>query len=199
MGFDADGRITGMHCRVLADAGAYAGFGGALALGPTRTMAQGVYAIPVIRYDVAVALTNTTPMGAFRVRAGRKRPNSSSGSWTLPPASSGSTRSSCAAATCCRPSRVLHDRDGHDLRRRRLREPLEEAIRLAGYEQLRAEQAARRASGDRWQLGIGVGVYVEVTAGGGPSSAPSRCTRTARRPSGWARRGTGRAMRRRSP
>ena len=66
MGFDDDGRITGMRCRVLGDAGAYAGFGGALAIGPTRMMAQGVYRIPAIRYDVAVVVTNTTPMGAFR-------------------------------------------------------------------------------------------------------------------------------------
>ena len=75
LGFDTEGRITGMHCRVLGDAGAYAGFGGALAMGPTRMMAQGVYRIPHIRYDVAVAVTNTTPMGAFRGRAGRRRPS----------------------------------------------------------------------------------------------------------------------------
>ena len=42
------------------------GFGGMLAIGPTRMMAQGVYRIPKIGYDVAVALTNTTPMGAYR-------------------------------------------------------------------------------------------------------------------------------------
>jgi carbon-monoxide dehydrogenase large subunit len=48
MGFDEEARITGMHCRVISDAGAYAGFGGALALGPTRMMAQGVYRIPTI-------------------------------------------------------------------------------------------------------------------------------------------------------
>ena len=35
----------------VGDAGAYAGFGGALALGPTRMMAQGVYGIPKIAYD----------------------------------------------------------------------------------------------------------------------------------------------------
>jgi carbon-monoxide dehydrogenase large subunit len=44
---------------------------------------------------------------------------------------------------------------------------LDEALALAGYEQLRAEQAARRSRGDRWQLGIGVATYVEITAGGG--------------------------------
>ena len=48
VGFDGDARITGMRLRVLGDAGAYAGFGGALALGPTRNMAQGVYAIPAL-------------------------------------------------------------------------------------------------------------------------------------------------------
>jgi len=168
MGFDGDGRLTGMHCRVLADAGAYAGFGGALALGPTRMMAQGVYAIPRIRFDVAVAVTNTTPMGAFR-GAGR------------PEAAEFLERMMDIAA-------VELGVDPVDLRRRNLlpafSEPfttvmgttydvgdyekaLDEVLRLAGYEALRAEQAARRASGDRMQLGVGVGVYVEVTAGGG--------------------------------
>jgi carbon-monoxide dehydrogenase large subunit len=44
---------------------------------------------------------------------------------------------------------------------------LDEAVRLSGYGDLRAEQAERRARGDRLQLGIGVAAYVEITAGGG--------------------------------
>jgi carbon-monoxide dehydrogenase large subunit len=43
---------------------------------------------------------------------------------------------------------------------------LTEALRLAGYEQLRAEQAVRRRRGDRMLLGIGLAAYVEITAGG---------------------------------
>ena len=66
LGLQRDGRITGLRARVVGDAGAYAGFGGALALGPTYIDGQGVYDIPTIAYDGAVALTNTTPMGAFR-------------------------------------------------------------------------------------------------------------------------------------
>ena len=168
LGFDTEGRITGMHCRVLGDAGAYAGFGGALAMGPTRMMAQGVYRIPHIRYDVAVAVTNTTPMGAFR-GAGR------------PEAAEFLERMMDLAAADL-------DIDPVELRRRNLlptftepvrtvmgteydtgdyQEALEQALRLAGYDDLRAEQAARRASGARRQLGIGVAVYVEITAGGG--------------------------------
>jgi carbon-monoxide dehydrogenase large subunit len=168
MGFDSEHRLTGMRCRVLGDAGAYAGFGGALAIGPTRTMAQGVYAIPAIRFDVAVVVTNTTPMGAFR---GAGRPE--------------------AAEYLERMMDIAADQLGVDpveLRRRNLLAPfegayttrmgtsydngnyqlaLDEAVRAAGYEQLRAEQAERRRRGDRWQLGIGVSVYVEITAGGG--------------------------------
>ena len=168
MGFDEDARITGMRLRVIGDAGAYAGFGGALAIGPTRMMAQGVYKIPAITYEVGSALTNTTPMGAFR---GAGRPE--------------------AAELLERVMDVAADELGVDpveLRRRNLlpsegfplttvmgttydsgdyRLALDEAVRLSGYEELRAEQEARLKRGDRRVLGIGVSVYVEVTAGGG--------------------------------
>jgi carbon-monoxide dehydrogenase large subunit len=168
MGFDTDGRITGMHCRVLGDAGAYGGFGGALAMGPTRMMAQGVYRIPRIRYDVAVAATNTTPMGAFR-GAGR------------PEAAEFLERMMDLAA-------AELGIDSVELRRRNLLPPftepvntemgtvydtgdyqkaLDEVLRLARYDDLRKEQAQRRATGARRLLGIGVAVYVEITAGGG--------------------------------
>jgi aerobic carbon-monoxide dehydrogenase large subunit len=168
MGFDDDAHITGMHLRVVSDAGAYAGFGGALAIGPTRMMAQGVYRIPAIRYDVAAALTNTTPMGSFR---GAGRPE--------------------ASELLERVMDLAADElgiDPVDLRRRNLLGPegfplttvmgttydsgnygaaLDEVLRLAGYDQLRADQEARLKRGDRVVLGIGVSVYVEVTAGGG--------------------------------
>ena len=66
LGLRRDGTIVGLRCRMVGDAGAYGGFGGLLALGPTRMMAQGVYHIPQIGYDVAVVVTNTAPMGAYR-------------------------------------------------------------------------------------------------------------------------------------
>jgi carbon-monoxide dehydrogenase large subunit len=45
--------------------------------------------------------------------------------------------------------------------------PLGEALRIAGYDEVRAEQAARRARGDEVCLGVGVAMYVEITAFGG--------------------------------
>ncbi|HZQ58957.1 MAG TPA: xanthine dehydrogenase family protein molybdopterin-binding subunit [Acidimicrobiales bacterium] len=170
MGFRRDGTITGLRCRVIADTGAYAYFNGALAMGPTRMMAQGVYRVPAIAYDAAAVLTNTTPVGAFR---GAGRPE--------------------AAAMLERLMDLAADEldiDPVEIRRRNLlsadqfpyatrtgvtydsgdyRAALDEAVRLAGYDELRAEQARRRAAGDPRLLGIGVAVYVEITAGGGSS------------------------------
>ena len=59
---------------------------------------------------------------------------------------------------------------------------LDLVLEAAGYDELRAEQAARRAAGDVRQLGIGLSCYVEVTAAGRrrASSARSRCSPTAR-------------------
>jgi len=167
LGFDGDLRLTGMRARVVADSGAYAGFGGALALGPTRMMAQGVYRLPRLRFQAVAALTNTTPMGAFR-GAGR------------PEAAQMLERAMDVAA-------AELGVDPVDLRRRNLLAPgdfpfttttgvvydsgdyaaaLDRALEMADYDALRAEQARRRREGGPRQLGIGVSTYVEITAGG---------------------------------
>jgi len=167
LGLTRDGTIVGMRCRMIGDAGAYAGFGGILVLGQTKTMAQGVYHIPKIAFDVAVVVTNTTPMGAYR---GAGRPE--------------------AAAFLERIVDMAADELGMDpveLRRRNFIQPdefplttlmganydsgeyeraLDEVLRIGGYDALRREQAARRERGDRLQLGIGISCYVEVTGAG---------------------------------
>ena len=66
LGLTQDGTITGLRLRVLGECGAYAGFGGALAVGPTYMMAQGPYEIPRLRFDAIAVMTNTAPVGAFR-------------------------------------------------------------------------------------------------------------------------------------
>jgi carbon-monoxide dehydrogenase large subunit len=167
LGLTADGIISGLRCRVIGDAGAYAGFGGGLAEWSTYLMSQGVYRVPATRFDVAVALTNTVPMGAFR-GAGR------------PEAAALLERMMDLAA-------VELDLDPAEIRRRNLLAadefphrtstgatydvgdyalPLRSVLRLADYEALRAEQRSRRDRGDVTQLGIGLAVYVEITGGG---------------------------------
>ncbi len=167
LGLKRDGTFVGMRCRMIGDAGGYGGFGGILVLGQTKTMAQGVYHIPQIAFDVAIVATNTTPMGAYR---GAGRPE--------------------AAAFIERIVDMAADELGLDpveIRRKNFIQPeefplttvmgadydsgdyeaaLNEALRLADYDALRTEQARRRQNGDRLQLGIGVACYVEVTGGG---------------------------------
>jgi carbon-monoxide dehydrogenase large subunit len=168
LGLTREGKITGLRARVVGDCGAYAGFGGALAIGPTHTMSQGVYAMDKVAYSAAVAATTTTPMGAFR---GAGRPE--------------------ATAHLERIMDIAAEELGLDpveIRRRNFFDPasfplttipganydigdydlpLREALRLADYAKLREEQASRREAGDPVQLGIGISVYVEITAGGG--------------------------------
>ena len=168
LGLLRDGTFVGMRCRMIGDAGAYGGWGGILVLGQTKLMAQGVYHIPKIAFDVAIVATNTTPIGAYR---GAGRPE--------------------ASAFLERIVDMAADELGIDpaeLRRKNFIQPeefplttvtganydsgdyegaLDEALRIADYAALRREQAERRARGDRTQLGIGVSCYVEVTGGGG--------------------------------
>ena len=169
LGATADGTFTGLRVRLVGDAGAYPTIGSFLPAG-TKRMSNGTYRFPAIQFDVAVAVTNTTPMGAYR---GAGRPE----------------------ATALLERLVDHaahelDIDPIELRKRNFlptdafpfttltgltydtgdyTTPLDVAAREIGYEAVRAEQAERRRRGDRMALGIGVAAYVEITAGGGAS------------------------------
>ncbi|UAL31618.1 xanthine dehydrogenase family protein molybdopterin-binding subunit [Nocardioides rotundus] len=168
LGLDDEGRITGMHARVVGDCGAYAGFGGTFASGSTRTMAQGPYRIPALRYDGISALTNTAPMGAFR---GAGRPEAAAlleRVMDLAAAEVGLPPEELRRRNFVSPddfpweshAGATYDSGDYDL-------PLTEALRLADVEGVRAEQARRREAGARWQLGVGLASYVEITGFGG--------------------------------
>ena len=167
MGFKRTGEIVGLRARVIGDAGAYGGFGGFLAMGPTRNMAQGPYKIPKIRFDVAVALTHTSTTGAFR---GAGRPEATSLLERLMDMGAdelGLDPAEIRRLNFLQPEQfpyttltgMLYDCGEYE-------QALDKALAASGYAELRAEQATRRARGDRLQLGIGVSSYVEITAGG---------------------------------
>lgn len=170
LGLTREGKITGLRARVVGDAGAYAGFGGALPINLTYLMASGVYAIPVVGFDVAAAVTNTTPTGAFR---GAGRPEAAAHLERImdiaadelgvdPVELRRRNLLDPSAFPVTTPTGAVYDSGDYDL-------PLREALRLADYDKLREEQARRRESDGPVQLGIGVSVYVEVTAPGGGS------------------------------
>jgi carbon-monoxide dehydrogenase large subunit len=166
LGATRDGRLVGLRARVVADIGAYPGIAMILPF-LTGQMSSGVYAIPAIEYEADCVVTNTTPLGAYR---GAGRPE--------------------AAAMIERAMDMLAVElgiDPADLRRRNLiaadtfphttaggatydsgeyETALDKLLEISAYRELRAEQAKRRQGGDRVQLGIGLSVYVEVTAAG---------------------------------
>ena len=164
LGVNNDGKIVGLDSEVIAAAGAYPAIGAILPM-LTQMMTPGVYEIPKVRYDAKTVLTNNTTVGAYR---GAGRPE--------------------ATQLIERVLDVAADKIGMDpaeIRRLNFMQPqtfprttitganydsgeyakaLDAALSASGYDDLRAEQTARRASGDSKQLGIGVSSYVEVTA-----------------------------------
>ena len=166
MGLKRDGTIVGVRVKIYADGGAYPTIGAFLPF-LTRTMSQGVYEIPKVEFTSWSAATNTTPTAAYR---GAGRPE--------------------ATAFLERIIDIAADELGIDpveIRKQNFIPPeafplstvtganydvgeyakaIDEACRIAGYDELRREQAERRERGDVRQLGIGVSAYVEVTAGG---------------------------------
>ena len=162
IGATREGKLVGLEVAVLGDAGAYPGQGAGLPV-YTGQMSSGVYDIPKVHFTARTAATNTTVVSSYR-GAGR------------PEAISLIERVMDMLAA------ELHV-DPAELRRRNLvtdfpfttatgvtydsgdyHAALDGALEAAGYATLRDEQKARRDQGDRVQLGIGISMYVEVTA-----------------------------------
>jgi aerobic carbon-monoxide dehydrogenase large subunit len=160
LGAKRDGTLVGLRVDILGDMGAYP-IGAYLPV-TTKTMLSGCYRIPKVASRGRAIVTNAVPVDSYR---GAGRPE--------------------AAASIERAMDLLADEleiDPIELRKRNAidefpyetavgsvydagayAEALDRAISLAGVDELRREQAARRERGDRLALGIGIALYVEVT------------------------------------
>jgi carbon-monoxide dehydrogenase large subunit len=168
VGGNPDGKITHYQLHVIQDSGYFVEYGTILAPFMTLPMASGVYDIPNIECQSTSVVTNATLTTAYR-GAGR------------PEATAATERAMDLFA-------AEIGMDPAEVRRRNLigkfSEPhttvvgqtydvgdyegaLDKALAAAGYTELRAEQARRRAGGGAKQLGIGVSTYVEITGGVG--------------------------------
>jgi carbon-monoxide dehydrogenase large subunit len=160
------GKVTDYQMHVLQDSGAWVDVGAILAPFMTRPMASGVYDIPNIEVRTTSIATNTTPIVAYR---GAGRPEAT--------AAIERAMDMFAAEIGKDPAEVrrinlipkflephatsigqIYDVGDYE-------ESLNRVLAAADYASLRKDQAARRARGDVKQLGIGVSVYVEITAG----------------------------------
>ena len=166
LGGTKDGDLLAYRIEIIQDAGGYPNMGAILPYA-TRIMASGVYDIPAVQVSSHSVATNTTPTGAYR---GAGRPE--------------------ASAALERAVDLFADEAGldpADVRRRNFVRPdafpfttptgttydsgnyegsLDRALAAAGYDELLAEQAQRRAAGDPRLLGIGMATYVEITGAG---------------------------------
>jgi aerobic carbon-monoxide dehydrogenase large subunit len=182
-----DGTVLAYRLEIVQDSGAAPRIGAVL---PPMTilMTTGPYAIPRAEAVATSVVTTTTPVGAYR---GAGRPE--------------------ATAAIERAMDLFAAEIGMDpaeVRRRnllpRFTEPyrttfgalydtgdyvaaLDKALAAAGYDELRKEQAERRARGDELQLGIGLSSYVEITgAGDGEDSPPKENATVEVHPDGTA-------------
>lgn len=169
LGVREDGTFASLRVRLLNDAGAYPNVGAHLP-GLTKNMAQGTYRFDDIQFDIAVAVTNTTPMGAYR---GAGRPEATALLERLIDQAALETgidpleiRRRNLLADDVFPYETMMG-PTYDSGRYQL--TVDQAAEAVGYESLRAEQAARRERSDTKLLGIGVASYVEVTSGSGGS------------------------------
>jgi len=164
LGVTSDGKIVGLDGSVVAAAGAYPGIGAILPM-LTQMMSVGVYAIPKVRFKTVTALTNNTPIGAYR---GAGRPEATQlieRVIDVAAAQIGMDPAEIRRRNFLQPSAFpLTTITGANYDSGEYEKSLDAVLEASGYAELRAEQAARRASGSTKQLGIGVSAYVEVTA-----------------------------------
>ena len=166
VGATRDGLITGVRMHLISDAGAYATPTAVRVLpAMSHLMACGTYRIPKVDFRAQIVTTNTTPITAYR---GAGRPEVTAmleRAVDLVAAELGVDPVEVRrrnlipkeAFPYTTPTGAEYDSGDYE-------GALDEALRLAGYRRLRAEQAERRAGGSTVLIGIGLSTYVEVTA-----------------------------------
>ena len=163
LGATRDGRLVGLEVTIVGDAGAYPGQAPGVNLF-TAQMSPGVYAIPKVHVRLRTVATNTTVVAAYR---GAGRPEAISmieramdmlaTELAMDPADLRRRNMITGEFPFTTATGIVYDSGNYP-------RAMELALAGAGYDDLRREQAARRARGDRVQLGVGLSAYVEMTA-----------------------------------
>jgi carbon-monoxide dehydrogenase large subunit len=172
---EKDGTVTGLKVELLADLGAYVAIvgGGVPVLG--AWMFNAIYKFPAYQFNCQTVLTNKTWVDAYR---GAGRPEATYAIERL--------MDELAVEVGVDPiairekNWITHDEfpfttvAGMTYDSGNYEAATAKALELFGYDELRAEQKARRESGDPVQLGIGVSTFTEMCG-----LAPSRGARLA--------------------
>jgi aerobic carbon-monoxide dehydrogenase large subunit len=166
IGGSRDGRIEAYRIDITQDVGAYVGFGAFLP-SLTRLMAPGVYDIDRVCGGGRVVVTNTAPVIAYR---GAGRPEAAAAierAVDMFAAAVGMDPAEVRRRNVVAPEKFpFQTKTGATYDSGEYARALELVLQGGGYQQLRAEQARRRAAGDTRLLGVGLSTYVEITAMG---------------------------------
>jgi aerobic carbon-monoxide dehydrogenase large subunit len=160
-----DGKVTSVQVDAVTDVGAYPGVGIGMVM-TARGLATGCYDVPHARYDIRCVATNTAPTGAFRGAGRPEGIHMIERSMDVLAAELGIDPVELRRRNFIAPDRfpfttIMGERfDSADFDK-----ALSEALRLVGYDTLRAEQQRRRDAHADVVLGIGVSCYVEISAG----------------------------------
>jgi carbon-monoxide dehydrogenase large subunit len=165
VGGTRDGVISCLEADLVADSGAYPIMGPFMVTG-TGALLPGPYRIPHVRWASRAVVTNTTPIVAYR---GAGRPESTAlidRAVDLFAAEIGMDAAAVRKVNLLRgdeqpwksPTGLTYDSGDYAA-------VFDEVLRVVGYDDLRAEQARRRADGSSWVLGIGTSVFIDRTGG----------------------------------
>ena len=188
----AEGRITAVRARLTAAMGAYLQLvtPGVPLLG--AWLYAGCYGVDAYDFACTGVFTHTTPTDAYR---GAGRPEAT---YAIERAVDALARKLGKDPVGLRRLNFIDEfpatiASGLEIDSGDYHAALDRALELAGYDDLRAEQAARRQRGDTRQLGIGLSTYVEMCglapsrilsalryAAGGWDAATIRCLPTGR-------------------
>ncbi len=170
VGATKDGIVTGLSVDLLADMGAYLGVitSGIPILG--AFMYNAIYKFPAYRFECNNLFTNKAPTGAYR---GAGRPEATFAIERI--MTDLAAELNMDPIELRRKNWIKHEEfpfttvAGLEYDSGNYEAATDKALAMFGYDELRAEQKARRESGDRVQLGIGVSTYTEMCG-----LAPSR-------------------------
>jgi carbon-monoxide dehydrogenase large subunit len=163
LGGTSAGKLLAYRNVIVQDCGAYPALGAFLPM-LTRMLASGTYDIARVEVGAKSMVTNTCPTVAYR---GAGRPEATAAIERAIDLFASEINMDPAEVRRVNlvgkeqfpfttPTGTTYDSGDY-------RHALDLAMEAVGYEGVREEQAARRASGDAHQLGIGVSTYVEIT------------------------------------
>ncbi len=168
----AAGRFEAIRVELVKDGGAYPSVGTVLAATYGRAAGTSVYDIAHAEFASIAVKTNLPPVSAFRgagrapvVAAIERAVDLYAAKTGIDPAEL--RRKNLVPA----PSMPYRTATGALLDEADYIGTLDRALAAASYQDLRADQAARRAEGGPLQLGIGIGCYNHMTLGAGGEEA----------------------------